>query len=134
MAARPPLLADDAVDQVVRAIGPRPGTQRLLHLRVEPLLGVNPSLHDGEIDASEGGHALQCLQLAERKAGVVLIHREQQHTAGASLQQMCPLEELDAVHARQAEVGCYKRHLVAAVRQPLEGVSPDWGESAVSTR
>ncbi len=43
--ARRPVIPDDPVDDVARAVRQRPGGQRLLHLGIEPLLRSDPSLH-----------------------------------------------------------------------------------------
>ena len=58
MAGRRPLLPNDAKDHMVQAMGPGPGAESLLHLRVEPLFRRDPALHKGKIDPAEGGSTL----------------------------------------------------------------------------
>jgi hypothetical protein len=119
------VLAYDAVDHVAHAIGFRPGTQRFLHLRVEPLFGGCPTLDHPEVDPPEDGSVPQRVQLAEGDAGVVLVHRYQERANGARVQSVRPFEELDAIHPRQSEVGRDERHIFVTISQPLEDLEPD---------
>src|SRR5215217_5638816 len=129
MGARLPSLADDAVDHVARTIGLRPRTQRLLHLRVEPLFGGGPPLRHPEVDPPERSRALKRFKFAEGNVSMVLVHLHHQHTNYIPVQRPRSLEELDPIHAWQSEVGCHERHVVALLSQPLEEVEPGLGRA-----
>ncbi len=124
---RRPALADDPKDGVSRAIGARPGGERLLDLRVEQLLGRGPALQEPEVDAPERRRMLQGIQGAERNTGTTAIHGHEQSAHSAPVERASPREELDAAHARQVEVGSYERDGVAGVRQALECGEPGRG-------
>jgi hypothetical protein len=124
VAARRPLLADDPIDHMMGSVGDRPGAERLLHLRVQPLLGGDPALHQEEVDPAQRRRPPQCRQLAEGNTGVVAVHRHQQHPAGVPMQQVRPLQEL---HAVQVQVGCHQRDLLAAVCQSLQDIQTGLG-------
>jgi hypothetical protein len=79
----------------------RPGAERLLHLRVQPLFWGGPFLHDREVDPAERGRPLQRRQLGEGDTSVVAVHGHKQDPAGAWVQQVRPPQELHAVHAGQ---------------------------------
>ena len=127
VAARRPLLADDAVDHMAWPVGHRPGAQCLLHLRVQPLLGSGPPLHHRKVDPAERSRPLQPCQLAEGNAGVVAVHGQQQDPAGIPVQQVRPLQELHAVHAGQVQIGCHQRNLLGVLCQPLQRVQAGLG-------
>ena len=120
VAARGPLLADDSVHHMTRPMRDRPGRERLLDLRVEPLLRGDPSLHDREVDLSQRGRALKRRQVGQRDPRVVPIHGHQQHAPGTGMERVGSFEELNAVHAGQLQVGCHQRHLAAVVCQSLQ--------------
>ena len=133
MATAIPLLADNPVDHMPRLVRRRPGAERLLHLWVEPLLRVDPTLHHPSVDPTESGGALQRRQLAKRNSGVVLIQVEQQDPCDTSVQTCGPLQELDPVPVRQVQIGGHQRHLLGTASQPPSSARPSAAEPAVST-
>jgi hypothetical protein len=102
MATAIPLLADNPIDQMPWLVRRRPGTERLLHLWVEPLFRVDPTFDHPAVDPAECGGALQRGQLPKRDSGVVLIQVEQQDPRDTSVQTCGPLQELDLSQARAA--------------------------------
>jgi hypothetical protein len=96
---------------------------------VKQLFGRDPSLHDPEVYPPECGRALKGFQLTEGNTGPAAVHRDQQRTNGTPVQRVRPLEELDAVHSGQSEVGCHERHIIASVSQLREEVDPGLGRA-----
>ena len=112
--------ADDAVHDVARLAGLGPCGECLLDLRVQPLVRVDPSLHNREVDAPQGCRALQRVEFVEGDGSVVLVHRHQQDAASARVQAICLFEELDATATRQMQVRDHQCDRITSGRQLLE--------------
>ena len=100
----------------------RPRRERLLHLRVEPLLRRDPSLDQRKVDQAQGGGPLQRGELGERHPRVIPVHGHQQDAAGARVQRPRPLQELHAAYPWQPQISCHQCHLTAPICKPAEGV------------
>jgi hypothetical protein len=120
VAPRCPLLTDDSIHHVMRPVGDRPSAERLLNLRVEPLLRRDPPLDDPQVDLAQHGRPLQRLEFGQRNAGVVAVHRDQKHPAGVPVQPMCPLQELHPAHLGQTQIRGDQCYFTAVAREPLE--------------
>ena len=112
VAARVPLLADDPIDDVVRTVHHCPGGQRLLDLRVQPLLGSHPPFGDVDVEASQRHGPPQGGQLGERDPGLVLVHGHEQDADTAPVARLRPLQQLQRVHAVEMEVDSDQRELL----------------------
>lgn len=124
VAARRPLIPDDPVDDMARAVRQRPCRQRLLNLRVKPLLRRDPPLHHERVDPSQRGGTLQGRQLGKGNSGGVMIHRHQQHPARVPVQLVRPVQEVDATHSGQVQVGGHNRYRPPGRGQLLQGGQP----------
>ena len=115
-----PLLANDPVHQVPWSVRNRPGAERLLDLRIERLLRVDPSLHHPAIDPAQCASTLQRGQLPKRNPSVELIQIKQQDPRDTAVQTGGALQKLDPVAVWQVQVGCYQRHMLAVASQHLK--------------
>jgi hypothetical protein len=100
--------SQSAMRELATADAPRNAQVITDHRAAAGLPADRPRLDDqgaqalgGAVDAAQRGRPLQRRQLAEGDAGVVAVHRHQQHPAGVPVQQVRPLQELHALHARQ---------------------------------
>jgi hypothetical protein len=115
-----PLLANDPVHQVPWSVRNRPRAKRLLHLRIERLLRIDPSLHHPAIDPAQCASTLQRRQLPKRNPGMKLIQIEQQDPRNTAVHTGGSLQKLDPIAVRQVQVGGYQRHLFAVASQHLK--------------
>jgi hypothetical protein len=124
VAARRPLLTNDAIHHVMRPVRDSPRAQRFLHLRIQPLLRVIHPLTIQKSIRPSAVHPLQRRQLCKGSSRVVPIHSQQQHPAGMPMQLVSPFQECHTVHAWQPEIGGDQRHVLAAACQLLQRRQP----------